>query len=118
MAYFHFRKDGGLLVPGGSHHFRGGFQNAIGALGLHEWRFKPYCLRRGGATELYRTTADIALTCSRGRWAHVKTARIYLNDAWASLAHITVKGEHIIQRCEAACFCRIEKPVRHHLESR
>ena len=42
--------------------------------------FRPYSLRRGGATAFYRATCNMAATIERGRWATIRVARIYIND--------------------------------------
>ena len=47
--------------------------------------FTGYSLRRGGATWHYLTHDSLAATMSRGRWQREQTARIYLDDARATL---------------------------------
>ena len=37
----------------------------------------PYCIRRGGATFDWSEYADAARLVFRGRWEHLKTARLY-----------------------------------------
>ena len=50
------------------------------SLGVSALGFRPYSLRRGGATAFYRRTANLQATVERGRWAHVRVARIYICD--------------------------------------
>ena len=45
----------------------------------------PYSLRRGGATYFYTKTDSLHAVMVRGRWRDQATARIYLDDARASL---------------------------------
>ena len=66
--------------------FRSEFKLLCDSLDLSEWNFKPYSLRRGGATHHFRQTGQLSATIIRGRWGSAKTARVYLNDGLAALA--------------------------------
>ena len=55
--------------------------------------FLPYSLRRGGATWHFHKYGSMALTCELGRWQNERTARIYIEDAAASLAEIKLSSE-------------------------
>ena len=68
--------------------YRSLFAAALSHLGLREWEFKPYSLRRGGATHLFRMGNQLSATKVRGRWSNSRTARIYINEAMAELAGI------------------------------
>ena len=68
--------------------FRGLFNDLLQVLELRDFNFKPYSLRRGGATLHYRTVGDINATAVRGRWSNIKTARIYITDALAKLQEL------------------------------
>ena len=46
------------------------FKHCCAVLGLQG--FRPYGLRRGGATELWRVTGDLDATLLRGRWSSIK----------------------------------------------
>ena len=59
------------------------FAKALVELGLQDFGFRPYSLRRGGATAYYRATRNMAATIERGRWASIRVARIYINDGLA-----------------------------------
>ena len=65
--------------------FRKLFYGSIRVLGLARFEYKPYSLRRGGATHHYRMFGNIHGTALRGRWANIKTARIYITDALVKL---------------------------------
>ena len=65
--------------------FRKLFYGSIRVLGLTRMEYKPYSLRRGGATHHYRVFGNINGTALRGRWANIKTARIYITDALVKL---------------------------------
>jgi len=60
----------------------------LAALGIKEAGYKPYSLRRGGASFDYRQHGVVSRTTLRGRWNSAKTARIYITDAMAVLAAV------------------------------
>ena len=61
--------------------------------------FKPYSLRRGGATEHFRQTNNMDLTCDRGRWNSVRTCRIYVNTAFSDVVNHQ-QDERTLRRVE------------------
>ena len=58
---------------------------------------RPYSLRRGGATHLYRRTGNLHVVAQVGRWSSLTTTRRYISDATAALAGIRL-SERL--RCE------------------
>ena len=58
--------------------------------------FRPYSLRRGGATHFFRQTGNLASTMLVGRWKHLSTARLYLKEAKAALQ--TLEFSHAVSR--------------------
>ena len=71
------------------HRWRQTFNECLDSLKLQEWSFRPYSLRRGGATTLFLKTNSLDKVLLAGRWTAVKTAKIYLNSGLAMLADIT-----------------------------
>ena len=59
------------------------FKKGLRWLGLAEFGFQPYSLRRGGATAYFRATRNMEAALDRGRWSSARVARIYLNDGLA-----------------------------------
>ena len=59
------------------------FEDGIRWLGVCGLQFKPYSIRRGGATAFYRKSKSMELTLERGRWSTVRIGRIYINDGLA-----------------------------------
>ena len=49
-----------------------------------------YSLRRGGATWDFLRHSSLERTLLRGRWSSTSTARIYLQDATANVAHLSL----------------------------
>ena len=83
------------LLPGDSFinlslpKFRSLFADLCRALAITNYGFKPYSLRRGGATYDYRFAGNLDKTALRGRWADLRTARIYITDGLATQQEIT-----------------------------
>jgi len=78
------RAPGELVMPVPPAEFRRLFAAGLKALRLTDCGYKPYSMRRGGATWLFRSTGNMQLVLERGRWANTKTARMYLTDGLAS----------------------------------
>ena len=64
------------------------FADCIQKLKFTKWEFRPYSLRRGGATDLFVKTGSLDKVVIAGRWSAVKTARIYINSGLAMLSEI------------------------------
>jgi hypothetical protein len=97
---------GDLLLPKGQADFRNVFKKIRNELLLEECNFKPYSLRRGGATHHFRTTNQLDKTIVRGRWNNAKSARVYINDGLATLAsfrHDQVAVKPMIALFENRC---------------
>ena len=100
-------KANALATLGGpSWLFRQKFEKVVVSEGLGAFGFRPYSLRRGGATELRRTTANLDAVVMAGRWRHATTARIYVSDGLAVLAEIRLTSpEFSVARDLSAAFC-------------
>ena len=51
--------------------------------------YKPYSIRRGGATSHFIACGSLDRVVVRGRWAQTKTARIYINSGMMSMVNAT-----------------------------
>ena len=76
------------LVEGEMAAFRKHFDDIVAAFYLDGLGYKPYSLRRGGTTHHFRQCQSLDNTVLRGRWANVKTARLYIDSANQELKHI------------------------------
>lgn len=65
--------------------FRAVFQKILVRFGLAEHGFKPYSLRRGGATHLFQCSGSMERALLRGRWQSSRVARVYISDALSYL---------------------------------
>ena len=72
------------------HAWRSMFSDCLAALKLETWGFRPYSLRRGGATFLFTKCGSLDRVLLAGRWTAIKTAKIYLNSGLAMLADIQI----------------------------
>ena len=84
-----------LLWTSGPHHFRETFDSLLRKLGFKSKSYLPYSLRRGGATWFYQTTLSLDATVTRGRWSCSKTARQYIDEGTAQLAHLTSSDKQV-----------------------
>lgn len=60
--------------------FRTRFNRLCQIFGLQAFGFRPYSLRRGGATALFQRSGSMEQTLLRGRWQNSRVARIYITD--------------------------------------
>ena len=51
-----------------------------------EGHFRPYSLRRGGATAHFIAGGSLDRTAERGRWGNLRTARVYINTSLSDRA--------------------------------
>ena len=77
------------------HQWRSWFSKAIDGLRLTQLEFRPYSLRRGGATFFFNHHGSFDRLLVQGRWAAAKTARIYLNDGLAQLSEMTLPNSSL-----------------------
>ncbi len=75
------------LTPGPAR-WRSLFNQALEALKITSFQFRPYSLRRGGATWWFTRHHSLDKILLQGRWQAAKTARIYLNEGLAVLAEM------------------------------
>ena len=80
---------GDPLINLSQQRFRTLFADLCRTLRLTQMSFKPYSLRRGGATYNYRRFGNLECTALRGRWACLRTARIYTTDGLATQQEIS-----------------------------
>ena len=66
------------------------FVECLIALRLDQYQFRPYSLRRGGATFWFSRHHSLDRILLQGRWQTQKSARIYLNEGLAVLATMTI----------------------------
>jgi integrase len=82
------RSSGALLLESSPYSFRKFLADGFKKLGVEHHGYMPYSLRRGGATHDFLVHRDIARCLFRGRWADVRTGRIYIMDGAARMAEL------------------------------
>lgn len=73
-----------------SSQWRTKFSETLTELGLQSFEFRPYSLRRGGATLWFTKHGSFDRLLIQGRWNAPKTARIYINSGLATLAEMKI----------------------------
>ena len=71
--------------PGSVPAFRKALALLCTHLGVENYHFTPYSLRRGGASQAFAKGVTFDSLLQRGRWQSVRTARIYLDSGRAAL---------------------------------
>ena len=64
--------------------WRAMFSRCLEAVGLAELSFRPYSLRRGGATRWFSKHGSLDRVVVQGRWQAQRTARMYINAGLAA----------------------------------
>ena len=62
------------------------WKRAISELDMDPEVYRPYGLRRGGATVFFRRSGSLDTTLFRGRWSWIRTARAYIVEGMGLLA--------------------------------
>jgi hypothetical protein len=78
-----------LLCPS-SAQWRAKFSECLEAIGLASFSFRPYSLRRGGATHWFAKHGSLDRVIVLGRWQAQRTARIYINEGLAVMAEMAI----------------------------
>lgn len=81
---------GHKVWPYSGQFFRDGFRKLCSHFHVCHLAFKPYSLRRGGATFLLQEGAPLEAIVLRGRWKSVAVASLYLQDALALIPSLCV----------------------------
>lgn len=80
----------GRVWPFTATYFRTCFKALTSFFDLGPFNFVPYSIRRGGATYFYIRLGSLDQVVTRGRWKDIATARIYLDDARATLVRMSL----------------------------
>ena len=79
---------GDPLWPHSAQAFRNAFKQLCDWFMVDSLQFKPYSLRRGGATWLLQSGVPLETILVRGRWRSLSVARLYLEDGLAQLPQL------------------------------
>ena len=80
--------------------FRNVFAHHVKRFDLQRHAFRPYSLRRGGATYLFQCTGSMETALLKGRWSSTKVAKIYLADGLSFLPGLkfSTKARSLLQQ--------------------
>ena len=80
--------------------FRNKFAFYMRRFNLEQHAFRPYSLRRGGATAIFQETGSMELALLKGRWQSVRVAKISLTDGLSFLPGLsfTPKARALLQQ--------------------
>ena len=78
-------QPGDLILGCTERQMRAAWAMVARVLRLERMSLRPYSLRRGGATHLFRRTGSLHAVAEAGRWASLPTARRYISDAVAAI---------------------------------
>lgn len=81
----HHKYPTSVVWPYSPAHFRKTFNQCVKFFDLERLNYKPYSLRRGGATHDYMLKGILEPILLRGRWHSLAVARLYLEDGLAQL---------------------------------
>ena len=98
-------------LTGPSHVWRKTFSQSISAVGLSTFDFRPYSLRRGGATNYFQIHGRFDALLVLGRWQSASTARIYVNEGLAVLSNITLPWNRFSRNLRSQYLNSLTKPL-------
>ena len=86
------RYPGEKIWPHSAQCFRERFRKYLQYFRISNLSFKPYSLRRGGATYLLQEGVPLDVILLRGRWRSLAVARLYLEDGLAQIPQIRISN--------------------------
>eukprot|EP00438_Fugacium_kawagutii_P028949 Skav223614 [mRNA] locus=scaffold1522:88048:88725:- [translate_table: standard] len=102
-------KDSFLAGPPAK--WRKSFAQILEALQFHQWDFRPYSLRRGGATDMFKLEGSFDKLLVLGRWQSSRTARVYLNEGLSVLAELSLPWTRFSSNFKAQYFKTLSQPL-------
>ena len=80
----------GLLWLQSAGAFRKRFRSYMRFFKLSHLLFRPYSLRRGGATDMFLQTGSYDLVLEKGRWQSTKVAKVYIQEGLSRLPQLAL----------------------------
>jgi len=102
------RNSDSYVYPEGMPHFRRRFGDLLIDIHLKDLPYKPYSLRRGGATHAFLLSKSYGPVMDTGRWMALRTCKIYIDEARVLLSNrvLSDKAQEVI-RSKAEHFQRM-----------
>lgn len=73
--------------------FRDEFSRYCKRFDITQLSFRPYSLRRGGATWVFQSSGSMEMALLKGRWSSARVAKIYISDALSFLPGMTFSSQ-------------------------
>ena len=110
---FQWKKQaaGNSLLTGPSHRWRKTFNDVLEAVGFHHIDYRPYSLRRGGATHHFSLHGRFDSLLILGRWQAAATARLYINEGLATLAELSLPWTRFSKNLRSQYLTSLTKPL-------
>lgn len=86
----HYVAGASPVWPYSAKKFRDTFAKCVTFFGLEPLEYKPYSLRRGGATHDYILRGLLEPILLRGRWHSLAVARLYIEDGLAQMPQLSL----------------------------
>ena len=101
----------GTLLVSKAHEWRKTFNQVLDVLGFSSFGFRPYSLRRGGATFYFRQHSQLDRLLLQGRWQALRTARIYINEGLAVLAELKLSWSPFAKNLRSQYLSSLRQPL-------
>eukprot|EP00438_Fugacium_kawagutii_P027178 Skav234837 [mRNA] locus=scaffold1428:134374:134982:- [translate_table: standard] len=89
------RRQDDFLVDESATKLRELWKQVVQHLRLEQFHFLPYSIRRGAATASYVNGSTFDELLEKGRWKHIATARIYIDQATQEYTQLTLPAESL-----------------------
>ena len=98
-------------LTGKPHVWRKQFSEIVAAVHLDGFDFRPYSLRRGGATHHFQRNERFDSLLVLGRWQAASTARLYINEGLAILAELNLSWNPFTRNLRSQYLSSLTKPL-------
>ena len=99
------------LLCGPSHSWRKLFNDTLKAVHFDKVDYRPYSLRRGGATHYFQLWNSLDKLLLAGRWQAATTARIYVNEGLAVLSELKLAGSSFAKNLRSQYLRSFTQPL-------
>eukprot|EP00435_Cladocopium_sp_Y103_P069331 s1270_g33.t1 len=98
------KATGELLTEVSPARFRKLWKEVVSHLKLGQFNYMPYSLRRGAATSAYREGMSFDKLLVKGRWQHIATCRLYLDQALQKYTALSLPMDALPEAVDAIAF--------------
>ena len=99
------------LLTDAPHKWRKQFSEVLKAVGFEHLDYRPYSLRRGGATYHFQIHGRFDSLLVSGRWQSASTARIYINEGMAVLTEMSIPWTRFSRNLRSQYLTSLTRPL-------